>query len=358
MAEKNVKSFTNPTDRTVFFSLLSNLRKTDRKTFEATLNYFFIVATYLSAKREFDSEVSYDGEGGTLFVNYWYIKTYTPLPEELGDMLSKENVTSAFEKFTDVMEQAYSTCGAAVQIFNIFFDMLTMISMREKFYARIAHDPTASHITNRCYITRPVADDCATKPKATRPKLTKKCIKASKKAFNKNIFRDREYGPKQSTISVDESTMMDIEEDKLFLESVSAFLANYNEKTLTDEFCIMVEEYNLHYYLATAIRMIMSTRDNESDKHMSAYNTSIVISDAIDLIIRWNERVRNNKYVPIDEAPSVRPYEFAGKAFTPMCDNRYFAIALILKAYTNGDNDICQTYIEAAIQLLNELVIK
>ena len=351
MAEKNAKSFTNPTDRTVFFSLLTNLKRANEKTYETTISYFFIVATYLGGNHEFDSEVKYDSEGGSLHMTYWYSNTNNiPSPEELEFALGKV-YDDSHKKLTDAMLHAYNNCEAADKIFNTFFDILTMISMREKFIARIAYDPAAPRVAYRCYITCLTADDCTTKPKASRPKLTKKCIKATKKTFKKNISPE-------STISVDESTMMDIEEDKLFLESVSAFLANYNEKTLTDEFCIMVEEYDLHYYLATAIRMIMSTRDNESDKHMSAYNTSIVISDAIDLIIRWNERVRNNKYVPIDESPSMRPYEFAGKAFTPMCDNRYFAIALILKAYTNGDNDICQTYIEAAVQLLNELVIK
>jgi hypothetical protein len=140
----------------------------------------------------------------------------------------------------------------------------------------------------------------------------------------------------------------DDDESTLFYESVTNFLADYQNKTITDEFYLAVEVYELHYYIATAIRLIMSTRS------INVYEESIILNDAIDLLVRWREYVKDNKsiqFVPND------PMTFADVAFSDPHDKRHIAIGLIIKAVITPDNDLCDIYLDAAISLLNECII-
>ena len=139
----------------------------------------------------------------------------------------------------------------------------------------------------------------------------------------------------------------------LFYESVTNFLADYQNKTITDEFYLAVEEYDLHYYIATAIRLIMSTRN------INVYDESIVLNDAIDLIVRWRDNVMDNKCIKcgISAHPTNEAARFADVAFSDPHDKRHIAIGLIIRAVTTSDNDLCDIYLDAAVALLNECIL-
>lgn len=158
----------------------------------------------------------------------------------------------------------------------------------------------------------------------------------------------------KKTLKVDipnhrESNTETVKDDEdLFYESVTTFLANYQDKTLTDEFYLMLEDFQLHYYTATAIRLIMSTKD------ATVYNESIILSDAIDLLVRWREFVKDNHYIPHS---SSNPMAFADKVFADPHDQRHIAITMIIKACITPDNDLADIYLDAAIALLNECIV-
>lgn len=140
----------------------------------------------------------------------------------------------------------------------------------------------------------------------------------------------------------------DVNESELFYESVTNFLADYQNKTITDKFYRAVEEFELHYYIATAIRLIMSTRN------INAYAGSNVLNDAIDLLVRWQGHVKDNK---CPYRSNIEVLRFADAAFSDPHDKRHIAIGLIIKAATTPDNDLCDIYLIAAITLLRECVV-
>ena len=139
------------------------------------------------------------------------------------------------------------------------------------------------------------------------------------------------------------------DEESTFYESATNFLADYQNKTITDKFYRAVEEFELHYYIATAIRLIMSTRN------INAYAGSNVLNDAIDLLVRWQGHAKDNKLA--QRTASTDPMKFADAAFSDPHDKRHIAIGLIIKAATTPDNDLCDIYLIAAIALLRECVV-
>jgi hypothetical protein len=181
--------------------------------------------------------------------------------------------------------------------------------------------------------------------------MTKNKNEKFDKTNKKNVLDDpyvfiKTHTPETTTEPEDD------DESRLFYESVTNFLADYQNKTITDEFYLAVEKYELHYYIATAIRLIMSTRN------ISVYDESIVLNDVIDLLVRWRENVKDNKFVySISAHPTNEVMRFADVAFSDPHDKRHIAIGLIIKAVITPDNDMCDIYLDAAIALLNECIV-
>lgn len=140
----------------------------------------------------------------------------------------------------------------------------------------------------------------------------------------------------------------------MFYENVRNFITDYRNKRIVDAFYLAVEEYELHYYVATAIRLIMSTRN------ITVYEESIILNGAIDLLIRWRENVKDNKSIKrsdVSAYPTNEASRFADVAFSDPHDKRHIAIGLIIKATTTSDNDLCDIYLDAAIALLKECIM-
>jgi hypothetical protein len=137
-------------------------------------------------------------------------------------------------------------------------------------------------------------------------------------------------------------------EDKdVFIENAKTYLCNRDRDSQL--FADIVEECELHYYLAHAISLIMDSRD------LTIYYANKLLEEALDNLDRWCENVRDNHVDRSDDDAM----NYATKIFGSMSDPRSLVVFFIIKAATTSDNDVASTYMTTAMLLLdNECIIR
>lgn len=114
----------------------------------------------------------------------------------------------------------------------------------------------------------------------------------------------------------------------------------------------LMEDTNIQYYLATAIKKLIDTKD------LPVFYTSKAASEAIDLIIKWrNLDFCGTGYINCQYRRN--PKEFSTAIFGSLEDSRALAVTLIIMGATTADTDLSGIYMDAAIGILdNECIIK
>jgi hypothetical protein len=117
----------------------------------------------------------------------------------------------------------------------------------------------------------------------------------------------------------------------------------------------LMEDTNMHYYLATAIKKLIDTKD------LPVFYTSKAASEAIDLIIKWRNLSNRLDFGIgyINCQYHRNPKEFSTAIFGSLEDSRALAVTLIIMGATTADTNLSGIYMDAAIGILdNECIIK
>lgn len=161
--------------------------------------------------------------------------------------------------------------------------------------------------------------------------------------YNRTEWREKHV--KYSEAPLDEGLF---EDKDMFIENAKTYLSNRNRDSQL--FVDIVEECELHYYLANAISLIMDSRD------LTIYYANKLLEEALDNLDRWCENVRDNH---VDKSSDNDAMSYATKIFGSMSDPRALVVFFIIKAATTFDNDVASTYMTTAMLLLdNECIIR
>lgn len=160
--------------------------------------------------------------------------------------------------------------------------------------------------------------------------------------YNRTEWKEKHV--KYSETPLDEGLF---EDKDMFIENAKTYLHNRNRDSQL--FADIVEECELHYYLANAISLIMDSRD------LTIYYANKLLEEALDNLDRWCENVRDNH---VDRSDDDALY-YVTKIFGSMSDPRALVVFFIIKAATTCDNDVSSTYMTTAMLLLdNECIIR